>query len=72
MFRFAPFNTPAFRSFAANSGSVVARAEEDAHHALKNLPEQVAISFHGLATDIKMDQHVQRVANEAQWDAMES
>jgi Transcriptional activator of glycolytic enzymes len=72
MFRFAPFNTPAFRSFAANSGSVVARAEEDARHALKNLPEQVAISFRGLATDIKMDQHVQRVANEARWDAMES
>jgi hypothetical protein len=70
MFRYAPFNTPAFWEFA--STSVIYRAEEDARHVLKNLPDNVVTSFRGLATDIKMDQQAQRIASDTRWDAMES
>ena len=48
------------------------RAEEDARHALQNLPDNVVTSFRGLATDIKMDQQAQRVASDTRWDAMEN
>ena len=65
MFRYPPFNTPTFRNFAATSLSVVDRVEEEVRHALKNLPEHVAATFRGLATDIKMDQHSQRADSEA-------
>jgi hypothetical protein len=71
MFHYPPFNTPTFRNFAATSLSVVDRAEEEVRHALKNLPEHVAATFRGLATDIKMDQHSQRADTEARWDAVD-
>ena len=71
MFRYPPFNTPTFCNFAATSPSVVDRAEEEVRHALKNLPEHVAATFRGLATDIKMDQHSQRADSEARWDAVD-
>jgi hypothetical protein len=68
----APFNTPAFREFASTSAAVIYRAEEDARHVLKNLPDNVVTSFRGLATDIKMDQQAQQIASDTRWDAMES
>ena len=72
MFRYPPFNSPTFRKFAVTSLSVVDHAEEEVRHALKNLPEHVAATFRGLATDIKMDQRSQRIDTEARWDAMDS
>jgi hypothetical protein len=72
MFRYAPFNTPTFQEFASTSAAVICRAEEDACHILKNLPDNVVTSFHGLAMDIKMDQQAQRIASDTCWDAMES
>lgn len=72
MFRCAPFNTATFRCFAATSLSIVDHAEEEVRHALKNLPEHVAATFRGLATDIKMDQRTQRIDSEARWDAVDS
>jgi Centromere DNA-binding protein complex CBF3 subunit, domain 2 len=72
IFRYAPFNTPTFREFSSTSSAVILRAEEDARHALQNLPDNVVTSFRGLATDIKMDQQAQRVASDTRWDAMEN
>jgi hypothetical protein len=72
MFRYAPFNTFAFRDFAANLSAVITRAEEDARYALQNLPDNIVTSFRGLATDIKMDQQPQRIASDARWQAIES
>jgi hypothetical protein len=72
MFRCAPFNSSIFCNFAATSMSVVNQAEEDVRHALKNLPEHIAATFRGLATDMKMDQHSQRIDTEARWDAVDS
>ena len=72
MFCYAPFNTPTFREFASTSAAVICRAEEDAHHVLKNLPDNVVTSFCGLATDIKMDQQAQQIASDTCWDVMES
>jgi len=71
MFRHPPFNNPTFHKFAASALSVVDQAEEDVRHALKNLPENIAATFRGLATDIKMDQHSQRIDTEARWDAVD-
>jgi hypothetical protein len=71
MFHYPPFNTPTFRKFTATSPSVVDHAEEEVRHALKNLPEHVATTFRGLATDIKMAQHSQCVDMEARWDAVD-
>lgn len=71
MFRFAPFNTLSFRTFAQTSAGVIARAEENARLALQNLPEHVAATFRGLATDIKLDQESQRVRSEARWTEMQ-
>lgn len=65
MFRYPPFNSPTFHQFAATSLSVVDHAEEEVHHALKNLPEHVATTFRGLASGIKMDQHSQRIDSDA-------
>jgi hypothetical protein len=64
MFCYAPFNSPTFRKFASTSASVIAHAEEEACHALKLLPDCVAATFCGLATDIKIDQRVHRTATE--------
>jgi len=72
MFRYTPFNTAAFRDFAANSSTVITRAEEDARYALQNLPDNIVTSFQGLATDIKMEQQTQRIASDARWQAIES
>jgi hypothetical protein len=72
MFRFPPFNTPSFRHFASTSATIITRAEEEARHVLKNLPDNIVASFRGLATDIKMDQEVQRTLTDARWQAMEN
>lgn len=72
MFRYTPFNTSAFRDFAANSSAVITRAEEDARYALQNLPNNIVTSFRGLVTDIKMDQQAQRITSDARWQAIES
>ncbi|KAN0141920.1 hypothetical protein V8E53_000382 [Lactarius tabidus] len=52
--------------------SVVDQAEEEACHALKNLPDNIAATFCGLATDMKMDQHSQHLDLVAHWDAVDS
>ncbi|KAH9178186.1 hypothetical protein EDB89DRAFT_1151070 [Lactarius sanguifluus] len=72
MFRYPPFNDPAFRQFASSAQSAVDQAEEEVRHAFKDLPERVAATFRGLATDIKMDQRSQRTDTEFRWDALDS
>jgi hypothetical protein len=72
MFCYPPFDNPTFRQFASSALSVVNQAEEGARHALKNLPENVAATFCGLATDIKMDQCSQCIDTVACWDAVDS
>lgn len=56
IFRYAPFNTAAFQSFASTSASVVAQAAEDARLQLQNLPDQYALTFRGLITSSAMEQ----------------
>ncbi|KAN0134511.1 hypothetical protein V8E53_007657 [Lactarius tabidus] len=72
MFCHPPFDSPSFRQFASSSLSVVDQAKEEARHALKNLPDNIAATFRGLATDMKMDQHSQRLDSVARWDAVDS
>lgn len=72
LFQHPPFNSPVFQQFSSSALSVVDKAEEEARHALKNLPDNIAASFRGLATDIKMDQHSQRIDTAARLDALDS
>ncbi|KAJ3536673.1 hypothetical protein NMY22_g5932 [Coprinellus aureogranulatus] len=53
----APFNSQAFREFAQSAGPIVQKAEEDARHALKNMPEDYTQSVIGLmeTTQIRQD-----------------
>jgi hypothetical protein len=72
MFRYPPFNSHMFHQFSNSARSMVDQAEEEVRHALKNLPEHIAATFRGLATDIKMDQRSQRIDTEAHWDVVDS
>ncbi len=56
IFQYAPFNTPAFHTFAKTSTAVMAQAEEDARLALHNLPENVAHSFRGMIAGVTLEQ----------------
>ncbi|KAF8263254.1 hypothetical protein EI94DRAFT_1807551 [Lactarius quietus] len=71
MFRYSPFDSPAFRQFASSSLSMVDQAEEEVRQVLKNLPKDVAATFRGLAMGIRMDQHTQRVDATARWDTLD-
>ena len=56
MFRFAPFTYPGFTTFSANAAALVIAAEEDARLAFHNLPDHMARSIRGYATDLQMKQ----------------
>jgi hypothetical protein len=56
IFRFAPFTFPSFATFSANATAVVTAAEETARLAFHNLPDHMARSMRGYATDLQMKQ----------------
>jgi hypothetical protein len=56
IFRFAPFTFPSFATFSANATAVVTTAEETARLAFRNLPDHMARSMRGYATDLQMKQ----------------
>ncbi|RDB27704.1 hypothetical protein Hypma_003308 [Hypsizygus marmoreus] len=50
IFKFPPFNTPRFSTFAAQANHSMQHAEEEARHRLTALPETVAASLRGIVT----------------------
>ncbi|KAK6984724.1 hypothetical protein R3P38DRAFT_3451992 [Favolaschia claudopus] len=51
IFKYAPFNSPSFRNFAASSTAAIDAAEETARLAFQNLPQHLVASLQGaLAT----------------------
>jgi hypothetical protein len=56
IFRFAPFTFPSFVTFSANATAVVTTAEETARLAFHNLPDYMARSMRGYASDLQMRQ----------------
>jgi hypothetical protein len=58
IFKFAPFTFPSFTAFSANAVALVAAAEEKARLAFHNLPDHIAQSMHGYATDLNMKQEL--------------
>jgi Centromere DNA-binding protein complex CBF3 subunit, domain 2 len=56
IFRFAPFTFSSFKTFSANAAALVAAAEEKARLAFHNLPDHMAQSMRGYATDLQMKQ----------------
>lgn len=59
LFRYAPFSSPSFRSFAATAAATISAAEENARLAFYNLPEHMARSMKGYAADLQIRQEVQ-------------
>ncbi|KAF5385999.1 hypothetical protein D9615_002501 [Tricholomella constricta] len=60
LWRQAPFNRTEFREFAGTASVIIHRAEEEARHRLKDLPESVAASFRGMVMTSKMHQEQTR------------
>jgi Centromere DNA-binding protein complex CBF3 subunit, domain 2 len=56
IFRFAPFTYPSFTTFSANAAALIVAAEEKARLAFHNLPDHMARSMRGYATDLQMMQ----------------
>jgi hypothetical protein len=56
LFDFAPFNMAAFRTFAADSDTVIRRAAENARLQLQNLPDLYAHTFRGLVASSTLEQ----------------
>ncbi|GBE80419.1 hypothetical protein SCP_0301340 [Sparassis crispa] len=56
VFAFAPFNTPAFHTFASQAMPAIQEAEEQARMAYQNLPEHLIRSLCGATTDVLMEQ----------------
>ncbi|KAJ3492579.1 hypothetical protein NLJ89_g11203 [Agrocybe chaxingu] len=63
IFRFAPFNSAAFKAFSDTSTSIIQQAEDESRQRLHDLPEKIASTFHGaMATAlIKQAEHQQAV-----------
>ncbi|KAK6987922.1 hypothetical protein R3P38DRAFT_3227051 [Favolaschia claudopus] len=58
IFKYAPFNSPSFRDFAASSTAAINAAEETARLAFQNLPQHLVASLQGaLATQKRQNYH---------------
>ncbi len=56
IFSFPPFTFPTFIAFSANATALVTATEEEARLAFHNLPDHMARSMRGYATDLQMKQ----------------
>jgi Centromere DNA-binding protein complex CBF3 subunit, domain 2 len=56
IFHFAPFTYPSFTTFSANAAALIVAAEEKACLVFHNLPDHMARSMRGYATDLQMMQ----------------
>jgi hypothetical protein len=68
IFKFVPFTFPSFTAFSANAVALVTAAEEKARLAFHNLPDHIAQSMRGYATDLQMRQelHLGKLSAEIQ------
>jgi len=65
LFRYPPFNSPAFAAFSAHSVSAITTAEENARLALDKLPSQVSSSLGGLLQMLTANREQDRLLNQA-------
>ena len=70
IFKYAPFNTNTFHTFAAQSISQIKLAQEEARLALQNLPENVASSVRGAVTGFSLEQKCEHEANKVYQDKL--
>ncbi|SJL08292.1 uncharacterized protein ARMOST_11655 [Armillaria ostoyae] len=55
LFDYYPFNTALFHSFAMSSIPSLNAAEQEGHHRLENLPEQISSSLRGIVTTFALE-----------------
>lgn len=65
IFKYAPFNTLAFREFAATAAAQITQAEEEARLAFQHLPEHLVQSLRGVVTGLSLEQKQEREENRA-------
>ncbi|KAF8260483.1 hypothetical protein EI94DRAFT_1811631 [Lactarius quietus] len=58
IFHFAPFKLSSFTAFSANATAIVTAAQEEARLAFHTLPDHMARSMHGYATDLQIRQEL--------------
>lgn len=56
LFKYAPFNLPAFHQFARTAPAQIEQAEQEARAALRHLPQNLVTSMQGILVDLKMHQ----------------
>lgn len=72
IFNFPPFNSSAFRKFAATSTAAIDAALEEARLAFQNLPQHLIASMEGALATQNLAFERERHAYQAQMRAMES
>ncbi|KAK7049043.1 hypothetical protein R3P38DRAFT_3345932 [Favolaschia claudopus] len=72
IFQYPPFNSSTFRTFAAQSASVIAKAEKDVALALESLPQNIANTFTAAMSRLAIDQEIERQANQTYQDDLKS
>lgn len=63
IFSYSPFNTKAFRQFAALSISAISHAESAAQQAYENMPEHLVAGLRGTYSDLRLEQQLQQQEN---------
>lgn len=71
LFAYAPFDSPAFRTFAESVPMQLARAEEDSRLAFQNLPEHMAQTMRGVVENVSLAQQQQMGMIESRFAALE-
>lgn len=72
LFRHAPFTYPSFIDFAARAAATIRNAEENARLAFNNLPDRMARTMQGYATELLMKQEQQYYDVSQQLQAMQA
>ncbi|THH20826.1 hypothetical protein EW146_g575, partial [Bondarzewia mesenterica] len=72
IFHFPPFNTPAFRSFAADSSQTITNAESAAEQAFRNVPAELAKGVRCALTEASLTRERERQASESRMLEMSS
>ena len=71
-FKYAPFNSPIFRDFAARSTRAILDVEARFRENMKNLPAHVAASFRGVVSSVGMEQQLMMNQLDMRFRAMET
>jgi hypothetical protein len=71
IFAYKPFNSQAFRNFAASSTAVIAHAESKARLAYENMPKHLVASLRGTYADLRLEQRKEQEKNSRMLESLD-